>query len=179
MTKKQQMDQYDSGSLGEPVPEEILEQYAPKIGELILTFSELEHILNGELVKAISDRADTVGYSVIGGMRYRQKIELFTNLFGPLVYSVGNKELGETLDDLVSRLISTSEYRNNVAHAEWCNMDEDSHVRVKIKSDKLGTTSIFNKITIEAVEKQIEEIVDLSEDLYEFYDHAMQTPGAS
>lgn len=176
MTKKQQMEQYDSGSLGEPVPDEILGQYAPKIGELILTFSELEHSLNGELVKVISDRADTIGYSVIGSMRYRQKIELFTNLFGPLVHSVGNKELGENFDDLVARLIKTSEYRNNVAHAEWCNLDEDSQVRVKIKSDKLGTASIFKKITIELLEKQIEEIGLLAEDIYEFYEQAMQTP---
>ncbi|MGB2580704.1 MAG: hypothetical protein WBC83_03340 [Minisyncoccia bacterium] len=174
MTKKQEMEQFDSGSLGELVPGEILEQYAPMIGELILTFSELEHTLNGEVVKMICARADTVGYAVIGGLRYGQKIELFKNLFGPTVHSLNNKELEKVFDDLVSRLVCTSEYRNNVAHAEWCNLDADSHVRVKIKSDKLGTMSVFKKITMEVLEEQIEEIKSLSEDLYDFYDRVMQ-----
>jgi len=175
MTEKEYMDQYDPGSLGEPVPDEILEQYAPKIGELILTFSDLENTLNGEIVKIICERTDTVGYAIICDMKYRQKINTFVNLFGLLISSVGDKKLSAEFDSIISRLINTAEYRNNVAHAEWCNLDENSRVRVKIKSDKTGTTSIFKKIAIETLEKQIEEINKLSEDLYEFYERAMQT----
>lgn len=92
MTKKVEMDQYDETSLGDPMPEDRIDEYAPKIGALILYFSELEHTLNRELVQRISDRADTEGYTIIGTMSYRQKVELFQNLFGPFVACVANNE---------------------------------------------------------------------------------------
>jgi len=175
MTKKLLIDQYDGGWLGEPMPKGVLEEYAPKIGQLILEFSDLEATLDGELVKVICERADTIGYQIIGPLRFRQKRDLFKNLFGLMIECLNDSELTKKFDHICSGLEDAAEFRNDVAHAQWCYLDEEKYVRLKIKSSKSGPEGIYRKIDLETLSKQTNQIVELAESLYDFYSLAMNS----
>ena len=148
--EKAVLDQYDYG-----VDEVIYEkhaQYAPRIGEFFISFSNLEISLNRLIITMISDRSDEEGYRMIKYLNFRNKIELANDQYKYFINYSNSPAIklryARRLSAIFKKLQEISEFRNKVAHANWMSLTKKGFVRTKIRENYDGKGVEFENIKI-------------------------------
>ncbi len=168
----EEMEQYDYVDTG--YFNKAVKVYSESIGEFLMNFSELEHELNIAIAEIISDRAHEMGYSIMERMAMRQKIGLFYRMYARLE-SAAQKGQKRQLNSIKKNLISLSEFRNTLAHANWGTVQKNGNVRTKILSDKESGLVRFKNIVIKPgdIRRKTKEVIELSEEISLFSDEAL------
>lgn len=151
------------------------------IGKLFISFSFLEQGLNDALCSLINDRADSFGILIIRKMFFKQKLNLYKDMVFDFIRCVGgpvkNKKLLDKADNIIKKAEELSEFRNDIAHADWATLDKDNFVTISIDVDNKKEEGVHYKkmkitpaIIIKFV-RQNEALQDkfneLREDLYD------------
>ncbi len=108
--------------------------FAAPIGEYLINFSYVEHILNRSLAEIINNRTDSIGYLVTAKMSMNNKIDLLERFVNLEKYH-GLKR-PKHVAPILRKLRAANTFRNNVAHANWASTQPSGMTRVKIKIDR-------------------------------------------
>lgn len=125
-------------------------KYANAIGSFIISFSELENLVNNDLATAINERSQEPGYRIIKYLGFRDKINLLKDDYSTFIKHLKSKQdkirlLSES-KIIYDKLCELSEFRNKVAHANWESLDLSGFVRTKIIENKDDVGIQFEKI---------------------------------
>jgi hypothetical protein len=87
-------------------------------------FSELEHNIDVYISNMISDKGHEFSYSIIGFLKFDNKIDVFKNLSRKYIYFIDQspiliKKLDNILNDIIDDMRKIQEFRNNLAHSYW------------------------------------------------------------
>ena len=132
--KKMEIEQYDY--VNDENEDKIVEKYAKSIGQLLIHFNNLDHELNQAISHIFCDDAIHQGYSVTKDLMFRNKVELFNDLYTQLIASTDKMKKMIKLNFLYNELLNLNTFRNSVIHANWLTLDEDCYVRTKVIVDK-------------------------------------------
>jgi hypothetical protein len=127
--------------------------YALRIGKFLFEFSKVENALNHFVATIINDRSDEIGYTIFSSLPYRSKVELLNRLCGQLLRATSSSNERRLLP-LVRSLRELGEFRNSIANANWCSLDQKGYVRVRIESDYDGINLIRKRITLNILERE-------------------------
>ncbi len=170
----EELEQYDY--LSDNFEEKFISKYYPLVGLFTFKFSYLEHSLNMVIADYISDREHESGYLILQSLYFRNKIELFNRIFIRLSKFNRRKTFKEKIKSLNSRLEKLNKFRNSIAHANWCSLDESGFVRTKIILDEEDASIKFKKVKMDliTIRKNIKEIDALINKLYTVNEQAYQ-----
>jgi hypothetical protein len=144
-------------------------QYTELIGQLLIDFSYLEHLLNCVIAEFINKDNFSTGYSILETQNINQKIELFYKFYVTLISSE-NSALKEELIELKKELIRVKTLRNNIVHANWQTMDSRHYTRTKIIVESgFGNVTFKNiQITPRIIKSNILKIGVLMDRIWDF-----------
>lgn len=150
-SRKENLEQYDfAWNTSERIFSEKL-NYPERIGEFLISFSNLESSLNILIAEIINDSSHELGYQIIKTLTYNNKVQLSKDLYLRKINSINNeilrKKSKNEFERIILYLIELGSFRNKVAHANWLTLDNDGYVRVKIEQDSGGGVE-FLKVKI-------------------------------
>lgn len=154
--------------------EKIIKKYAKTIGSFLISFNVLEYELNLTISHFFCDDAVHEGYLVTKDLMFRNKVELFNNLFLAILGFSTKKEIGlKKLKYLYKKLTEINIFRNYVIHANWLTLDKDNFVRTKLIIDTEGGYIKGKKIkitpgTIRKKENEIKSIINQLDKIEEY-----------
>ena len=115
-------------------------KYASAIGSLIISFAELEDVVDNDLATAIHGGTHEPGYRIIKYLTFRNKINLLKDDYSANIKFLESKpsklRLLAELKVIYDKLCELSEFRNKVAHANWTSLDLSGFVRTKIVENR-------------------------------------------
>jgi hypothetical protein len=120
-------------------------RYEARIGRLLIRFSEREHTLDIAIADRLSDRSHWLGYLVLEGYSFHNKIELFRKLLHPHIRLVLPSRMNK-FQSIVKKLHEARIFRNYVAHANWRTLERSGCVRTRV-GEKEGEI-VFKKVRI-------------------------------
>ena len=121
-----QFDYYDDSVMLMQLP-----RYSKRIGSLLITFGELEHLLDCAICFILMECSDDSGIRITMDMSFRQKVEVYKR-FCKLHLSLNDqKDNINRFEQVIGEVISAGEIRNLIAHAKWMSLDQDGFVRTK------------------------------------------------
>jgi hypothetical protein len=156
-----------------------LEKVAPWIGYLVMAFNELEEQLNGHLAREISGcdgstEDDVIGHTVIAGMSYSAKVDLLGKLVRiKLVAFASKPAVHKKFKQISDALKEANKQRNDIIHAAWEEYDVKTRTvktKIKVSIDDCRVDHITKRITPRDIKKTHTYIVNLVDNLYEFFD---------
>lgn len=119
------------------------------IGKLFMSFSFVEQDLNDALCSLINDRADSVGVLIIRKMFFKQKLNIYKDMVSDFIRCVGgptkSKKLLNKTDSVIKKAEELSEFRNDIAHADWTTLDKDNFVTISIEIDNKKEEGVHYK----------------------------------
>ena len=157
-----------SADFYKPTSYKIIEEYFPLIGEITSSFNSLDNLLSEDLIEFINPNDSEIGWIIISGMSFVQKIELWENILLWYIKDDGKLDdeqiLIEKLKDLSNNLKEIGIIRNKIVHADWDGMNDKLLVKNKTKTSKKGGVEHYY-LTIDKTEFykriiQIEVIYD-------------------
>jgi len=146
--KDETIDQYDYVGLNNN-EDKIIKKYSEIIGSFLIQFNNLEHELNLAISYYFIDDMVHEGYLISKNLMFRNKIELFNDLYLTKLSFSEKKDLGlKKLKHLYNDLISINTFRNYVIHANWLTLDKENYVRTKLVTDNEGGIVKGKKVKI-------------------------------
>ena len=144
--------------------------YSGKIGKVIISFNELESVLESCISFLINNRTDSLGMQVIEYLDFSEKISLGIKLIASNIGIMGEVEYKVPLQTLRKEFVRLSEIRNLVAHAKWASLDKKSFVRTTLKVETSTGDVKFKayKITPDILIKINKDINRLRDDFETF-----------
>jgi len=143
--------------------EDYLDDALPMIGHIVMHFNGLEKFLDAMICEFFTDRTDSTGLIVLHKMSYSSKVDLLKRFCDDFHIGIG-REIGG-FDGLVNNLKEAGRLRNLVVHADWENTDDDGYTYVSLKLSKKGMEQEYIQFSKESLEKIIEFILSLYEQL--------------
>lgn len=138
------LEQFDSEPGHYGTLDSIPKKYSEEIGHFIIVFSALEHSINLVIADMASDRAHDLGYRIVSGLRMRNKIEFLYKILLSFISSTNQLRRKKKLSKLKDELLDVNEFRNYLAHANWCTLKKNGLVRTKIATDNDGYVAFKN-----------------------------------
>lgn len=153
------------------------------IGKLFTSFSFLEKGLNDALCYLINNRIDSVGILIIRKMFFKQKLNLYKDMASDFIIkcvsdSKKNKKLLDRLNNIIKKAEELSEFRNDIAHADWTTLDKDNFYTRSIEIDNKRETNIHYKkmkITPAIIIKFIRQNEAIQDKFYELIEDVYNT----
>ena len=141
------LDQFDNedgdySSLGA-----VAKPYGKRLGDFLIIFSGLEHVLNLVTSSMISESSHDFGYRILKTLRMEPKIEFLHGLLLNFI-SVTGQTSKEQLFRLTERLKNVNTFRNKVSHANWGTLSKSGMVRTKITTDSSDGSVKFEYVKI-------------------------------
>ena len=170
--KGEDIEQYDFVDFDNET--KVLSKFSEVIGNFLIYFNNLEHELNLAIACIFIDDAVHMGYLVTKELMFRNKIELFNDLYSTSIFYSKKKEVGiKKLKILYKDLTNMNIFRNNIIHADWLTLDKDNYVRTKIITDDEGKMVKGKKIKItpgiiKANINKIESIVNKLDEIQQY-----------
>lgn len=139
-------------------------KYYSLIGRVLVSFSELEDMLDRMIMYTANPSGDADGLRLVNMFTFIQKLNYVTGTMMPFIDDRKKK----TLRSLSKDIEACIEMRNLVAHAKWETLTYDGFVRCQTRTDKDGymyfryfefTDDIFQGI-IESVDEVIMSVID-------------------
>ena len=167
------LDQWDYFSAAEV--SKTTRKYAKPIGHFLISFSELEHILNLAIAEILwNGRGHDVGYLVIEGLSTQNKIDLFRKSYARFAGSIQKSK--NKLSRIAKRLKELNQFRNSLVHANWLSVDSSGFVRTKLV---VGTEDGYvkfrkTKISPKTINQKIKEIQSLAIEIPDLYEKFLE-----
>jgi hypothetical protein len=149
---------------------EYLDGIAPYIGWIIIYFNSLEDGVSGYIREAIlrdpiqDERLDVF----LAEMLFSGKCRSLMHLYGQMIGDADVKYTHDDLNELEKLLLECARRRNDYAHADWISLKQQSYVRVKSQSKKLGLFHRYKKFEIMQMEADVAFIANARHVLDEF-----------
>lgn len=148
------------------------------MGKLFMSFSFVEQDLNNALCYLINDRTNNTGVLIIRKMFFKQKLNLYKDMIFELIInyvsnSKKSKNLLERANNIIKKAEDLSEFRNDIAHANWTTLDKDNFYTISIDTDNNKETNIHYKkmrITPAIIIKFVRQNEALQYKFYELVD---------
>lgn len=156
-----------------PAPAEILEAYYPLIGEVASQFNYVDDLLSESLVGFINQDDDEIGWIVIAGMQFNQKVDLWEKI---LKWSIHDSDWNEAVKasetlkvkDISLELKDVATKRNKIVHADWEGISDKLLVKTKTKNSDKGVQHCYVSIEKSEFDKIIDQFDSLGIKLYDF-----------
>jgi hypothetical protein len=167
--KSESLEQYDL-VYGDDI-DKVARRYEARIGRLFIRFSELEHNLDIAIAERLSDRSHELGYMVLEGYSFNNKIELFRRLLHSYTKLLLPSRM-KKFQSIVKKLHEARIFRNYVAHANWRTLERSGYVRTRV-NEKEGEI-VFKKVRVtpSVLDAWYRRIERLDELLYEFVEES-------
>ena len=167
--KTRQFNQFLGHEVGdEEKVNEYLKESLPLVGEVVMYFNSLERTLSQFVCEILSDRTDSVGLTVLKGMQYRAKLDLFLRFEGDLHRDFGRAP--ESYNGLKSELEELGSLRNTVVHADFENTDEMGYTFVHVKHSKSGMSQEYVQFSVSSLIKVVNRIIEARNRLCKYWD---------
>lgn len=174
--KDEEIDQYDY--INWEREGKVIEKYSRYIGAFLIYFNKLEHELNRAISTCFADDLVHEGYLITKDLTFRNKIELFNNLFFERASFSKKKEIPiKKLKTLYNDLNSMNTFRNIIVHADWLTLDKKYYVRTKfvidsedgfLKGKKVKITPGMINVNLNKIEVLINKIDEIEN--YNYWD---------
>ncbi|EKO3390423.1 MULTISPECIES: hypothetical protein [Vibrio] len=145
---------------------EMIQDFLPIIGEIVVAFNALEASLDSLLCETFSDRSDQKGLLVLHSMMYSTKVDLFKKFNDDFIRGFG-WDIKE-YKPLISSLKECGVLRNKVVHANWEYTDEDGYTQVKFKVGNDGLEHELCQFSVESLDAIVEKIYQTRHALSDF-----------
>ena len=140
--------------------------FAAPIGQYLIDFSYLEHLLNRLISEIINERTDAIGYLITAEMSMSHKIDLLQRLVKLEKYH-GLKR-PRSINPIIGKLKSANKFRNRLAHAHWSSMRPSGMTRIKTRVDKDNGVFFENfDLSLNAINRSQHELTALLEEMDE------------
>lgn len=157
--------------------EKLIAGYPTLIGEFIVSFSALEHYLNGYIADYLADDFHDRGYRIVEKLSFANKVDYLCKAYtGREIMVFGKSKGTSTIDSIRKELTAINKFRNNIAHANWLTIDKEGQVRTKLFVDgedglvKFAKTKIA-KDDIKKIIKKTDTLPDIIYDYEEDYNN--------
>lgn len=152
-----------------------LGKIAPDIGYLVIAFNSLEDLLDNTIVEYVDANNEVVGYAVISGMSFSQKIDLLNRIvsYELNILNIEKKKKAKVdkFNILLQTLREANVARNDIIHSAWMEYDLASrNVRTKMKVTAEGLNPRNKKIEHADIRRAIKLIEKLEDKLYSFFE---------
>ena len=152
-------------------------KYASLIGSFLISFSEMESVVDIAIAESLIDDSHEIGYNIIKNLNFFAKIELLNDLNQPMICSLMKKKEQRTkqFKKIIEELKDLATFRNKVAHAKWHTLDKDGYIRTAIVTDKNSGLIAFKKFKITPlnikekilkIKSVYQKLPDFMQDLY-------------
>lgn len=145
---------------------EVIQDFLPIIGEIVVAFNALEASLDSMLCEKFSDRSDQRGLLVLHSMMYSTKVDLFKKFNDDFIRGFG-WDIKE-YKPLISSLKECGVLRNKVVHANWEYTDEDGYTQVKFKVGNDGLEHELCQFSVESLDAIVDQIYQTRHALSDF-----------
>lgn len=172
------LDQYDSGdpintselSVDESrLSKKQRSELFPLIGEIIVSFNNVESSLDYLIADAINMRSRQPGYTIAAEVPvFTKKINLYRALYGPSVEKSGMKEFHGLYASVVRQLFQIKDVRNDVVHANWDDALCTYEVKLRLATDEKGVYTQTKVMTPAFLREKIESLNALWGDMERF-----------
>lgn len=168
-SKKKQFEQHLYHDIeNDEEKEKYLESALPLIGHIVMYFNSLEQSLNSIICECITDTTDSFGLIILHKMTFSTKVDLFKRFSDDFHTSL---EINyDDYNKLIGNLFEAGRLRNLVVHADWENTDDDGYTYVNLKIKKGNMEQEYAQFSEDSLEKIIELIIDIQENLYEYWE---------
>ena len=150
----------------------LLEEFAPRIGWIIIKFNSLERVVAwciGELVSRDPFQDERISV-FLSEMQYSGICRALINLYGQAISFGALKIAQEELVSLENTLVEAGKRRNEYAHGDWVGAKSHSYVCVKTQAKKIGIMERYRRFDVDVMEADeafIHEAIGILEEFHE------------
>ena len=151
---------------------ELLIELKPIIGDLVIKFSSLESNMLSLISSLIDSPFGGTDFTeiVLDGMSFSGRLRLMERLVKHHLCKTKKTSYLPSFNAIVEKIDTCGKKRNQIIHAVYEELNpKTNRVKLKTKINKKGLKEITRHISPSQVNKEINQIEEVDEDLYQFH----------